>query len=128
MAGAVATFSRTELTRRTREILELVRRGQPAVIKSYGREQAVLVDPLDYRLLQGLAGVASARRGPVAELQDLLRRYLGSEISLAKMAAELGVSRFELMERFDRLGVPVNTGPADLREAQEEVEAARSQG
>jgi hypothetical protein len=29
------------------------------------------------------------------------------------------------MERFDRLGVPVNTGPADLREAQEEARIAK---
>lgn len=122
------TFSRTDLTRKTREILELVRRGQPAVIESYGEEQAVLLDPLDYRLLRGLAGLGFGREGREAEVQDLLRRYLKEEISLAKMAGMLGLSRFELMERFERLGVPLMTGPADLHEAQEEVDAARSRG
>lgn len=40
------------------------------------------------------------------------------------MAHELGVSRFELMDRFERLGVPVQMGPATLEEAREEVAAA----
>lgn len=120
----VSTFSRTDLTRRTREILELVRRGHPTVIESYGEEQAVLLDPLDYRLLRALAGLASGRRRS-EETEDLLRRYLNQEISLAKVAGELGVSRFELMERFDRLGVPLGTGTEDLAEARRDVEAAR---
>jgi predicted HTH domain antitoxin len=120
------TYSRTDLTRRTREILELVRRGQPAVIESYGEEQAVLLDPLDYRLLRGLAGLGSGEEGSETEVQNLLRRYLENEISLAKMAGALGLSRFELMERLERLGVPLRTGSADLLEARAEVAAARS--
>jgi AraC-like DNA-binding protein len=124
MASA-ATFSRTDLTRKTREILDLVRRGRPALIKSYGKEQAVLLDPLEYRLLQGLAALGSDRGGSEGELQSLLRRYLDEEISLSKMADVLGVSRFELMERFERLRVPVRIGPANLDEAREEVRVAR---
>lgn len=120
------TYSRTDLTRRTREILESVRRGQAAVIESYGEEQAVLLDPLDYRLLLGLAGLGSGGEGRETEVQDLLRRYLENDISLAKMAGAVGLSRFELMERFERLGVPLRTGPADLLDAREEVAAARS--
>jgi len=123
-ATASATFSRTDLTRRTREILELVRKGQPAVIESYGEEQAVLLDPLDYRLLQGLAALASGEPRRESAIQGLLRRYLDSEISLGKLAEELGVSRFELMDRFDRLGLPLRLGPATVDEAREEIEAA----
>lgn len=122
---SATTFSRTDLTRRTREILELVRRGQPALIESYGKEQAVLLDPLEYRLLQGLAALGSGHQGGDGELQSLLRRYLDEEISLSKMATVLGVSRFELMERFERLGVPVRLGPDTLEEAREEVKVAR---
>ena len=126
--SSTTTFSRTDLTRRTREILELVRRGQPAVIESYGEEQAVLLDPLDFRLLQGLAGLGSGREGRDEKVQELLRRYLEEEISLAKVAGEVGISRFELMARFERLGVPLKTGASDLEEAREEVEAARGEG
>jgi len=118
------TFSRTDLTRKTREMLDTVRRGRPAVIQSYGEEQAVVLDPLDYRLLQGLAGlVLPGREAEVGE-GALLRRYLDAEISLAKLAESLGVSRFELMERFDRLGVPARIGPADVEEGRAEVEVA----
>jgi hypothetical protein len=45
------------------------------------KEDAVALDPLDHRLLQGLAGIASKRRED--ELQVWLRRYLDEEISLA---------------------------------------------
>lgn len=93
-----ATFSRTDLTRKTREILDLVQRGQPARIESYRKEQAVLLDPLEYRLLRGLAALGSGRDGSEGELQRLQRRYLDEEISLSKMAHTLGVSRLELMD------------------------------
>jgi hypothetical protein len=129
MTADAATFSRTDLTRKTREILELVRRGRPAVIQSYGEEQAVLVDPLDYRLLQGLAGLASGRvEERDGEIGVLLGRYLSNEISLSKVASELGVSRFDLMERFERLGVPIEVGPDSLEDARAEVEASRVLG
>ncbi len=127
MTTTTATFSRTDLTRKTREILELVRRGRPAVIQSYGEEQAVLVDRLDYRLLQGLAGLASRPvKEAEGEIRVLLGRYLSNEVSLSKVAAELGVSRFDLMERFDRLGVPIEVGPDGLDDARAEVEEARA--
>jgi AraC-like DNA-binding protein len=85
----------------------------------------VLLDPLEYGLLQGLAALGSGREASEGEIQSLLRRYLDEEISLSKMATVLGVSRFELMERFERLGVPVRIGPATIEEAREEVRVAR---
>jgi hypothetical protein len=97
------------------------------VIESYGEEQAVLLDPLDYRLLRGLAGAGYPREGDEGEVQGLLRGYLADDLSLANMAERLGISRFELMERFERLGIPVRTGPADLEEARDEVRAARGE-
>ena len=121
--SAATTYSRSELTRRTREILEQVRRGHPAVIESQGEEQAILLDLVDYRLLRALA--ALGLRGGAGEDRQLLERYLAEEISLGKVAEVLGLSRFELMERFERLGVPLLTGPADLDEARAEVAAAR---
>lgn len=124
----VSSYSRTDLTRKTREILECVRRGQPAVIESYGEEQAILLEPLDFRLLQALAQLVLGSEDPKAELPRLLRGYLAEEVSLGKVAETLGVSRFELMERFERLGIPVTVGPRNLAEARAEVEAARSLG
>ena len=45
-----AVISRTELARNTREIVEQVRHGQTVIVQSYGEEQIVLLDALDYRL------------------------------------------------------------------------------
>lgn len=124
----VTSYSRTDLARKTREILDSVHRGRPAVIESYGKEQAILLDPLDYRLLQGLAGIGLGSEEPRAGLPTLLRSYLEEEISVGKVAEVLEVSRYELMERFDRLGVPITMGSRNLEEARAEVEAARRVG
>jgi len=97
------------------------------MIESYGKEQAVLLDSLAYRLLRGLAALASGWQEGEGELESLLRRYLDEEISLSKMATLLGVSLFELMERFEQLGVPVRVGPATIEGAREEVGVARSE-
>lgn len=82
---------------------------------------------LDHRLLQALIRLATGAEGQEQE-DSVLRRYLHEEISLAKLAEMLGVSRFELMERFERLGVPIRIGPATIEEAREEVRVARSIG
>ena len=57
-------------------------------------------------------------------MDDLLRRYLEEEISLAKLATTLGVSRLALQESFERIGVPVRLGPATVEEARDEVKVA----
>jgi hypothetical protein len=79
---------------------------------------------LDHRLLAALVRLATRPEGQ-EEADGLLRRYLDEEVSLAKLATTLGVSRFELQESFERLGVPVRLGPATLEEARAEVKVAR---
>jgi AraC-like DNA-binding protein len=92
-----------------------------------GDEEPVLLDPLEHRLLRGLAGLATSREDQDDEIRNLLRRYLDEEISLGKVAHSLGVSRFELTERFERLEVPLRIGPATLEEARDEVRTARGE-
>ncbi len=91
-------------------------------------EEPVQLDALDLWLLQGLAHLASGSERGEQDLEVHLRRYLDGEISLAKLAGTLGISRFELAERFERLGVPLRIGPANLDEAREEVRVARDLG
>lgn len=124
------TISRTDLARSTREILESVSRGQPALVESYGREQAVIIDLFDYRLLCALAGRKLDRpaEGGPSSLETVLERFLQGEINLGKAAELLGRSRFELAERFERLGVPLRMGPATLEEVEREIRAARAYG
>ena len=123
------TISRTALARRTREVVNAVREGKPTLVRSYGEDQVVLLDALDYGLLCGVAAWAIARlEGRSAEQPQASRvmlDYLDEKISLGKAAEILGVSRFELMERFERLQIPLRLGPSNLAEARAEVEAAR---
>ena len=125
------TISRTELARKTRDVMTTVQEGHPTLVRSYGQDQVVLLDALDYRLLCGLTLWALARfeetseEDPPAGSRAVLD-YLDEKISLGRAAEILGISRFELMERFERLQIPLRIGSRDLAEARDEVRAARS--
>lgn len=121
-------ISPAELANRTHEIVDQVRRGEWTVVESQGREQVVLMDALDYRLLRALAAYAMRAEGeqPLEETAEtsVLRDYLDEEISLGKAAELLQLTRFELMDRFKRLGIALRLGPASLEEARAEIAAA----
>ena len=126
----VTIVSKTDLARNTREIVERVRSGQTIIVKSYGEEQIVLLDALDYRILKASVNYAVKNPSDVAELpnddlQEVLFAYLSERISLSKAAELLSLSRFDLMERFERTGIPLRRGPDTLEEAIDEITAAR---
>jgi len=124
------TISRTELARNTREVLEQVRKGSPVVVESYGEEQVILLDAMDYRLMRSLVNYAVTKIAPNNQeagedaVYSIMHSYLEADISLAKAAEEVGMSRFELMERFERLGVPLRIGVSTVQEARDEIAAA----
>jgi len=122
------TISQSDLAEKTQEVVDRVHHGEVAVVESFGQEQAVLLDPLDFRLLRALAQCAAdhGESGVEAAGPDVraLQAYLADDISLGKAAELLGLSRFELQDRFVRLGVPLRLGPATLEEARAEVKAA----
>ena len=100
------------------------------VVQSYGEDQIVLLDALDYRLLRALVNYALHAVAPdVARDHDPLTQaihaYVDESISLSKAAEQLGISRYDLMERCERLGIPLRLGSASLDEAQDEVRSAR---
>lgn len=123
----MVAISRTDLARNTREILDQVRHGQTIVVQSYGQEQIVMLDALDYRLMQAVVAYAVAMNSPSeidVSIGATMRAYLNDTISLAKAAEQFGLTRYELMERFERLGIPLRIGPASIEEAREEVRTA----
>jgi prevent-host-death family protein len=148
-----ATISKTDLARRTRQVMDRVRRGHTLVVESYGQEQAVLVDVVDYRVLrammayhnlpphpapandptlepQGLSeedldhAVREAGGGPQARWNLVLGAYLDQHINLGRAAVLLGLSTYELGESFRRLDVPRRIGPETEAEAQAETDVA----
>jgi len=123
----LTTISQADLAGKTQEVVDRVQHGEIAVVESFGHEQAVLLDPLDFRLLRALAQCAiEMEQEPTDSDPDVraLHAYLADEISLGKTADLLGLSRFEVQERFFRLGVPLRLGPATLEEARAEVASA----
>ncbi len=121
-------ISQTDLEDKTREIVDRVRHGEMAVVETSGEEQIVLLDATDFRLLLALAGCATDASERVEETSSdvrTLRAYLDDEISLGKAAEELGLSRFDLADRFHRLGIPLPFGPTSLEDARSEIAAMR---
>jgi predicted HTH domain antitoxin len=52
--------------------------------------------------------------------------YQDKQINLGKAAELLGLTAFELRQRFIELGIPLRIGPVDLAEARAEAEAVRA--
>jgi prevent-host-death family protein len=147
------TISKTELARRTRQIVDRARRGETIIVESYGEEQVAVIDAIDYRLLTALAAYQthSGHSPPISQpntepaglseaevdqaVQDaggipqvrwdkVIAAYLNWQINQGRAATLLGLSSYELDERFRRLGVPRRIGPSTEQEAQSEVDAA----
>ncbi len=116
------------------------------IVESYGEEQVAILDVLDYRILRAVAAyhampahpapvseptvaprgldvgemqqaIADADGDPQAGWNRVLAAYLDADISLGRAAELLGLSRFELADRFQRLGLPLLIGPANIDEA-----------
>jgi prevent-host-death family protein len=120
-------ISQTDLQNRAGEIFERVRHGEMAVVESTGEEQIVLLDAVDFRLLQALAACAAdaSEEEVVSSDARILRDYLHDEISLGKAAEELGLSRFDLADRLHRLDIPLPFGPVSLEDARSEIAVMR---
>ncbi|MCB9135851.1 MAG: type II toxin-antitoxin system prevent-host-death family antitoxin [Anaerolineales bacterium] len=119
---------KTDLARKTRQVLKAVQRGQTAIIESHGQPEAAIMDIIDYRILravmrfhahklevdlvQGLSLAAfETLQGPQTQYDYVLAYYLQEGISLARAAELLGLPWLDLRTRFLRLDVPVLTDP-----------------
>lgn len=120
------TISRTDLARNTREIVDQVRKGHTIFVQSYGEDQIVLLDILGYKILKALVDYALQETGDLqaGDINEVMRLYLDEQISLAKASEMLGLSRYELMDHFERLEIPLRLGPETLEDAQEEIGSA----
>ena len=143
-------ISKTDLARRTRQVVDLARRGHPIIVESFGEEQVAILDAADYRLLRAAAGyyalpqhqapindptltprgltpqdvelaIADADGEPQAGWNRVLRAYWDGDISLGRAAQLLGIPRFDLHDRLNRLGLPLRSAPADVEEASAEL-------
>ncbi len=146
------TISRTDLARRTREVIEKARQRGPVMVESYGEEQVAVLDALDFRLLQAVvayhgtptvevkspndvpaglttaeveAHVRSSGGGPQAATNLILAAYLDGVISLGRAAELLGLTRWDLLDRLTRLDIPIRDAFDDLSAAVAEAAVLR---
>jgi hypothetical protein len=146
-------ISRTELARNTRKTIEQARRIGPVVVESYGEQQAAVLDIIDYRLLRAVGSwepdmsapfsnpdaqprgltadeikinQSAAEEDPQALWNLVISAYLDLNISLGRSAELLGLSRFELQDRLNRLDLPIRLGPRSIADAELEFQALKS--
>ena len=138
----IQTVPRTDLARKTRQVLNAVQRGQTAIVESHGQPEAVIMDIVDYRILRAAtryyyhlpeidpaAGLtdeaAAALDDPQERCYQVLAHYLGKSISLGRAAELLEIPWVDLRMRLTRLDVPVLVGPSNIQELEEELENIR---
>ena len=146
----ISTITKTDLARRTRQVVDRARRGDTIIVESYGEEQVVVMDAMDYHILRAVAafqtipphrapvndpslepaGLSEAEverawqtagESPQARWNRVINAYLDGHINLGRAATLLALSSYELEERFRRLEVPRRIGPATKEEAEAEV-------
>ncbi len=143
-------ISRTDLARNTRKVIDAARRSGPVLVESYGEEQVAVLDIIDYRLLRAavrfLAGepngesiaapqgltegdleqsIIEAGGDIQAKWDQIVAAHQVNDISLGRAAELLHMNRFELAERYNRLGIPLQLGPSTLEEVWREIEVLR---
>jgi predicted HTH domain antitoxin len=134
---------KTELARNTRQVINSVLRGQPAVVESYGQPEVAIIDIVDYYIVRAVmryyahqpeidpeGGLLDQEVEMTTDSQErfdvVLAHYLGGAISLGRAAELLDLSWLDLRTRCLRLDVPLRVGPTDLDEAQADVEVAEA--
>jgi prevent-host-death family protein len=134
-----AYISKTELARKTRQVIKSVQRGKTVIVESHGQPEAAILDMPDYYLL--LAATRSHARSleidPEAGLPDealdetsqqdrydwIIAHYLAGALSLGRAAELLDLPWADLRARLSRLGLPILLGPENINELQAEIDA-----
>ncbi|MCB2160744.1 hypothetical protein KQH40_01515 [bacterium] len=133
---------KTELARKTRQVIREVQRGYTVLVENHGQAEAAIMDIVDYRILRafltfharppeveskGIDAEHLAGMDDPQQVFDLvLAHYLAGVISLGRAAELLGQSVLDLQFRFRRLDMPLSVGGGDEQSARDEVDAARN--
>ena len=136
-------ISKTDLARKTRQVIRSVQRGGTVIIESHGQPEAAILDIPDYYILRAVtryqaqppvidpkAGLTEERLAGVQEPQErydmVIAHYLAGAISLARAAELLELPWIDLRARLHRLGAPVRIGPDNVDELRAELEALKA--
>lgn len=134
----IATISKTDLARKTREVFHTVQRGQTVIVEDHGQPEAAILDITDYYIL--LAAARFSTQSPEIDLEEglteeavdqqplqtrfdlVIAHYLAGSISLSRAAEILSLPWLDLRTRFYRAGLPVRIGPENLDDLRAELD------
>jgi prevent-host-death family protein len=135
----IAYISKTDLARKTRQVIKSVQRGQTVIVESHGQPEAAILDMPDYYLLlaatrsharsleidpeAGLPEEALLEASAQARYDQVIAHYLAGALSLGRAAELLELPWADLRARLSRLGLPILLGPENISELQAEMDA-----
>ena len=135
----LAYISKTDLARKTRQVIKSVQRGQTVIVESHGQPEAAILDMPDYYLLlaatrshalsleidpeAGLPEEALLEASAQARYDQVIAHYLAGWLSLGRAAELLELPWADLRARLSRLGLPILLGPENISELQAEMDA-----
>lgn len=134
-------ISKTDLARKTHQIIRNVQRGQMTIVESHGQPEAAIIDIVDYHLLRAVAAysldasastsaaipdeqVIDALMGEQERYDRVFGAYLAGIISLSRAAELLNLPVIDLRFRFARLELPLRLGAETEDELAREVAQA----
>ena len=133
---------KTELARKTRQVIREVQRGYTVLVESHGQAEVAIMDIVDYRILRAFLayharppqvnpeGISAERLAGMDDPQQVydlvLAHYLAGAISLGRAAELFDLPVLDLQFRFQRLDMPLHLGVDDNQAARAEIEAARN--
>lgn len=134
----VQHIPKTDLARKTRQVLLAVQRGQTTIVENHGQPEAAIIDIIDYRIVRAVlryhanppgidpeAGLLDSALDdvddPQARFDLVLANYLARAISLGRVAELLDLAWADLRFRFNRLDVPIFVGPENIEELKQEL-------
>jgi predicted HTH domain antitoxin len=135
----LAYISKTDLARKTRQVIQSVQRRQTIIVQSHGQPEAAILDMPDYYLLlaatrshaqsieidpeAGLPEEALLEATAQARYDQVIAHYLAGALSLGRAAELLELPWADLRARLSRLGLPILLGPENISELQAEMDA-----
>jgi prevent-host-death family protein len=134
----IQVVPKTDLARKTRQVIQAVQRGHTTIIESHGQPEAAIIDIIDYRIMRAVINYHAQEpdvnlekhlQDQRLEIQDdpqerfnqVLAQYLAKVISLGRAAELLELPWIDLRLRFARLDVPVFVGPENRDDLVKEI-------
>lgn len=149
----VGVIDQTEFAEHLDAVINQARHGRTILVQEQGENQVAIMSTLDFYLLRAMAAYRARQPAPINDStmaprglalseikpfttsdesavrgrwETVIAAYLDGDISLGRAATLLGISRFELINCFNRLELPLHLGSMQIAEARAELQVLQS--